>query len=246
MVPTGRPAARQPAPRDDLGIADAVARHGGGHGGDGARGAGAAHQRGVRGRRRPPRPPPGARAGAPRRRGAGPRRRRLPRQDRHADRGRASGCRRSCRARRRRGRGPGRAGRARRRRAAPNATCAAHRARRARRRAGWERAEPRRPFSSARKWSAATFGDGTAPGCSAPRTSAAPHRRPGGPRARRRPARRQGRRVLLLARPRQQPSTATTLPAEPGRPPRWSLLEEQVRADAADTLALLRRAGRRP
>ena len=56
--------------------------------GHGARRARAAHERRVRGRRGHPRPPQGARAGAPGGRRTRARRRRLPRQDRHAHRGR--------------------------------------------------------------------------------------------------------------------------------------------------------------
>ena len=72
------------------------------HRGDGARRPRAAHQRRLRRRRRAPGPPAHARAGAARHRGAGPRRRAVPRQDRHHHRGHDGGGRRARRRRRRR------------------------------------------------------------------------------------------------------------------------------------------------
>ncbi len=125
----------------------------------GPAGARAAHQRRLRRGRGHPRPPPGAGAAASRRRGAGPGGCGLLRQDRHPDRRQhhvrplSSGSttqapsRRGARRARRRG-GPERhAGRRSGRRFPPPA--------------GWAR-ESAVPFSSARKWSAASFaGHGT-------------------------------------------------------------------------------------
>ena len=125
---------------------------------DGARGPGAADEHLVRARRGDAGPAPGARAGAARGRGAGPGRRRVPRQDRHADRGdrrvrpdRA----RSTRTSTSDGRGRARGDRATTRAATRPRTRSPARSRR--RRAG--RATGSVPFSSARKWSAASYGD---------------------------------------------------------------------------------------
>ena len=101
------------------------------------------------------RPPPRARAGAARGRGARARRRGLPRQDRHPHRGRRS-CSTTLEPL-----GDDRPGRRRARRARGRREPQRHRSQRSRealRRAGtaWARTGAV-PFSSARKWSAATF-----------------------------------------------------------------------------------------
>ena len=97
------------------------------------------------------------------------------------------------------------------------------------------------PFSSARKWSARQL--------RRPRHLGARRARDGvaGGRRRRPPARptssrRPGNRVLLLARA-DAPLAGEALPAA-SQPAALVLLEEQVRPDAAETLALLPRAGR--
>ena len=126
--------------------------------GDGARRARAAHEPRVRRRRGHARPPPGAGAGAAGGRGARARRRGLPRQDRHPHRGRRSTST-SCEPLGRRADeivadGARRAGRRPR-------TRNAHARRRSRAAFpapdGLGAHRRRSPFSSARKWSAATF-----------------------------------------------------------------------------------------
>ena len=210
---------------------------------DGARRPRAADEPRVRGRGGHARPPPGARAGAAGGRGARARRRRAastrparsPRASIEFDRGRAArrpttpvadGARR---ARGRRRTATRRWTRSRDAFPAPD---------------GLGRAPASVPFSSARKWSAATFGE--------PRHLGA--RRAGdgvGRPARRRPGAAPGRRArgraaggCCCSRAPTRRSPARSCPTG-SRPSALVLFEEKVRADAAETLAYFHAAGRR-
>ena len=208
----------------------------------GARRARAAHEPRVRHRRRDARPAQRARAGAAGGRGAGPRRRRLPRQDRHAHRGRrrrstGSSCSPTSAALRaevaRRG-----ARRARRRREPQRHARGASATRSAS--PGLDARPASVPFSSARKWSAASFDGHGSVGARRARDGAGRHAADDPVRGARRRARGRGeparccwRRAddALDGRGRSRPTL---------QPVALVLLEEKVRPDAAETLALLR------
>lgn len=104
--------------------------------------------------------------------------------------------------------------------------------------AGWRRVAAV-PFSSARKWSAATFAGRGTWVLGAPEMIAAPDspelRRAGEEAA-------SGRRVLLLSRAEQPPGADGELPAGL-RPAALVLLAERLRPDAAETLAYFRDQG---
>ena len=234
--------------KDNTQLAGRRHRRGGRAGRHGAGGAGAADEPRVPGRRGLAGPAADARAGTARGRGAGPRRRRVPGQDRHTD-PRRHRLRRTARARRLR------AGRRRTRpsRCPPTA---------GRERDG-DGAAPRSsrrleldpvgamPFSSARKWSAvAADGHGTWV-LGAPEMVLPTPRRRGQLAAARAGAdaiAAQGRRVLLLAaRPGRAQRRATSTPQLPAGP-RPAGTGGARRAGARGRrrhVALLRRAGRR-
>ena len=154
LIPVVGAAALEPAAATTT-LDERAARHGRRGGGHGARGPRAAHEHRVRGRRAHPGPAQGAGAGAARGRRPGPRRRRLPRQDRDPHRGRDR-VRRGRAARRQRRRPSARRARRARRRREPQRHRSSRSPRRSRRPTAG-RAPAAVPFSSARKWSAATF-----------------------------------------------------------------------------------------
>ena len=92
------------------------------------------------------------------------------------------------------------------------------------------------PFSSARKWSAATFGDARHVGARRARDGLGrPAGRRSGPGRASSELAADGRRVLLLARYRRASSTARRCPSALDAAA-LVLFDEQIRADAADTI----------
>ena len=216
-------------------IDEALRRHGRRAGADGARGPGAADQHRVRGRRGAAGPPAVPGAGAAGDRGAGPRRRRVRRQDRHPHRERDAPGRGAPLRRARRG-GPA-ARRSARSVAAdprPNASLAAVARALHATRAG----RSRRPSRSPRPASGAVR-------ASVRRGDALAARRPGRAAARaaarsasaaERGSARGGLRVLLLVRARPTVRRTTISPARSSRP-RWWCWSSGCGREAAGTLA---------
>ena len=239
LIPVVGAAALEPAAATTT-LDAALRRHGRRRGRHGARGTRAADERRVRGRRGHPGPAQGAGAGAARGRGARPRRRGVPRQDRHAHRGRDR-LRRARAARRQ----PTRRRPARRSARSPT-TRTATRPLDALAAAfappGAGRASGAVPFSSARKWSAASFdGHGTwvmgapemvlpddALARARPRADELAAERPPGAGARAR---------------RDAPLDGETLPAGPATRSALVMFAEKVRPDAAETLAYFAEQG---